>query len=61
MANAPKAKTYKQLVETISQMKTESDYNRTCYEIDWSYQNEKITWKDLETLNKIAGMASTKI
>ena len=61
MTSAPKAKTYKQLIEAMSQMKTEADYNRVCFEIDWAYQREKITWKDLETLNKLAGMASVTV
>lgn len=58
---APKPKTYKQLVEKMSEMETESDLNAICYEIDWSFQQEKITWKDHETLYKLAGMAGVTV
>ena len=46
-------KTYKQLVEQLSEIKTTEDLWNLCGEIDRSYQHEKITYKDNETLYKI--------
>lgn len=46
-------KTYKQLVEQLSEIKTKEDLWNLCGEIDRSYQHEKITYKDNETLYKI--------
>ena len=46
-------KTYKKLVEQLSEIKTTEDLWNLCGEIDRSYQHEKITYKDNETLYKI--------
>lgn len=46
-------KTFKQLVAQLSEIKTTQDLWDLCGEIDRSYQHEKITYKDNETLYKI--------
>ena len=46
-------KTFKQLVGQLSEIKTKEDLWALCGEIDRSYQHEKITWNDHETLYKI--------
>lgn len=58
---APKPKTYKQLIEAMAEMETEDDLNRVCFEIDWSFQKEKITAKDLQILFKLAGKAGVTV
>lgn len=55
------AKTYKQIIEAMSQIKTEDDYNRVCGEISNSFSREKITWKDYEILHQLAAMASVTV
>ena len=54
----PKAKTFKELVRTIHEMDANSseDRNRVVYEIDWAFQQEKITGADLELLIDLACM-----
>lgn len=50
-----KTYTFKQLVAMIAEIETEEDFNRvTCGAISRSFQHEKITWKDHETLWKLA-------
>lgn len=46
-------KTFKQLVTALSEIKTKEDLQHFCYEIDMSYQHDKITYTDNETLYKI--------
>jgi hypothetical protein len=51
-----KYKTFKQLVKLISEIKNEQQMNEVCYQIDMSFQNEKITFQDNEMLYKIISM-----
>lgn len=46
-------KTFKQLVGQLAEVKNRDDLWALCGEIDQSYQHEKITYKDNETLYKI--------
>ena len=51
-------KTFKQLVEELSNVKTKEDLNRFCFQIDMSYQHGKITFQDNETLYRIVNNVS---
>ena len=51
-------KTFKQLVEELSNVRTKEDLNRFCFQIDMSYQHGKITYKDNETLYRIVNNVS---
>lgn len=55
-----KAKTYKQLVMQIHDIESEIDANDAIHEIDESYGEGKITWKDHETLIDIICMIRVK-
>lgn len=58
METVRKAKTYKQLVEMISNVQ---DWDGICKaegEADFAYQHEKITYKDLQVLFRICGALS---
>lgn len=46
-------KTFKQLVQDLSEVTNKAELNALCFMIDMSYQHEKITYKDSETLYKI--------
>lgn len=46
--------TYKQIVKAISEAKTEEELERVMWDIDRSFEHEKITWNDHETLYTIA-------
>lgn len=48
-----KAKTYKQIIADIAAAETKDDLATAGGEIETSYQAEKITFNDLETLYKI--------
>ena len=48
-----KFKTFKQLVDTISNISSDEDFNEACGEIDISFQHDKISWKDHELLYKL--------
>lgn len=45
---------YKKLVEAIANMKTEEDRLEVWGQINRSFEKEKITWKDHETLYDLA-------
>ena len=45
--------TYKQLVNLLSEVKTTEDLWNFMHEVDMSFQHEKITWVDNETLYRI--------
>lgn len=53
-----KPKTYKQLVKAISNVQTWDGICEVEGEIDFSYQHEKITWEDNETLYRICSALS---
>ena len=46
-------KTFKQLIKELSEIDSKEKLYRFCFEIDLSYQHEKITFQDNETLYKI--------
>lgn len=46
-------KTFKQLVVELSNVKTQEDCFRFCHDVDMSYQHDKITYQDNETLYRI--------
>lgn len=46
-------KTFKQLVVELSNAKTQEDLNIFCHNVDMSYQHDKITFEDNETLYRI--------
>ena len=46
-------KTFKQLVVELSNVRTKEDLNAFCFDIDMSYQHDKITYQDNETLYDI--------
>ena len=46
-------KTFKQLVSQLAEVRTREDLWTLCGDIDRSYQHEKITYKDNETLYQI--------
>jgi hypothetical protein len=46
--------TYKQLVKGIRDMNGEDEFNILCSCLDRSFEAEKITWEDHETLYDIA-------
>ena len=46
-------KTFKQLVSQLAEVRTKEDLWTLCGDIDQSYQHEKITYKDNETLYQI--------
>lgn len=48
--------TYKQLVNAIGDLDQANIVNKLLGEINYSFEHEKITWKDHETLYKIACM-----
>ena len=48
-----KAKTLKQLVALLAEIKNEDDAGVAGGEINWSFESEKITWQDHEMLYKI--------
>lgn len=41
---------FKKIVSAIAAIHTQEDFNAVCGIIDTAYQQEKITWKDHETL-----------
>ena len=45
--------THKQLVKLLSEVKTTEDLWSFTHEVDMSFQHEKITWEDNETLYRI--------
>ena len=47
-------KTFKQLVQAISEIRTENDRLAVCGEINKSFEHDKITWKDHEMLYGLA-------
>ena len=51
-------KSFKQLVVELSNVKTKEDLNRFCFQIDMSYQHDKITFQDNETLYRIVNNVS---
>ena len=51
-------KTFKQLVYELSNVRTKEDLNRFCFQIDMSYQHDKITYQDNETLYRIVNNVS---
>lgn len=51
-------KTFKQLVVELSNVRTKEDLNRFCFQIDMSYQHDKITYQDNETLYRIVNNVS---
>lgn len=46
-------KTFKQLVVELSNVKTQEDCFKFCHDVDMSYQHDKITYQDNETLYRI--------
>ena len=46
-------KTFKQLVVELSQVKSKDDLYNFCFNVDMSYQHNKITYQDNETLYTI--------
>lgn len=46
-------KTFKQLISQLAEVRTKEELWALCGEIDGSYQHEKITWQDNETLYQI--------
>lgn len=46
-------KTFKQLISQLAEVRTKEDLWTLCGDIDQSYQHEKITYKDNETLYQI--------
>ena len=46
-------KTFKQLISQLAEVKSPEDLNILMGETDQSYQHEKITYKDQETIYKI--------
>lgn len=50
MTQATNYKTFKQLVGELATVKTAEDLRNLCANIDLSYQHDKITFKDNETL-----------
>ena len=57
-----KYKTFKELVKMISEIRQdrEEDFNHAMWEIDMSYQHDKITWKDNELLYDLISMIERK-
>lgn len=51
-----KEKTFKQLITQLSQIKTADDMQQLCADIDKSYNADKITPADNETLYRIVRM-----
>lgn len=51
-------KTFKQLVVELSNVKTTEDLYTFCHDIDMSYQHDKITYQDNETLYRIVNYVS---
>lgn len=50
-----KALTFKQILKLLAQAITADDVARAEYQIDISFQAEKITWADHELLYSLAG------
>lgn len=46
-------KTFKQLVTALADVKTKEELHHFCYEVDMSYQHDKITYNDNEIIYKI--------
>lgn len=46
--------TFKQLVVLLSKVRCKEDLNNFCFQVDMSYQHEKISYKDNDTLYYIA-------
>ena len=46
-------KTFKQLVQQLAAVRTKADLYKFCFDIDMSYQHDKITYNDNETLYTI--------
>lgn len=46
-------KTFKQLVVELSNVRSKEDLDRFCFDVDMSYQHDKITYQDNETLYDI--------
>lgn len=46
-------KTFKQLVVELSNVRTKEDLYQFCCDVDMSYQHDKITYQDNETLYRI--------
>ena len=46
-------KTFKQLITDLANIKTKEDLWTLCGAVDQSYQHEKITYKDSETIYRI--------
>lgn len=51
-------KTFKQLVIELSNVKTKEDLDIFCANVDMSYQHDKITYQDNETLYRIVNNIS---
>lgn len=51
-------KTFKQLVVELSNVRTKEDLNAFCADVDMSYQHDKITYQDNETLYRIVNHVS---
>ena len=51
-------KTFKQLVVELSNVRTKEDLSRFCSDVDMSYQHDKITYQDNETLYRIVNNVS---
>ena len=49
-------KSFKQLVEALSQVHSKEDTNEVMGQIDNSFQAEKISWKDHEMLYELASI-----
>ena len=55
-----KALSYKQIVGCIAAITTKEDYNKVCGMIDFSFQKEKISWKDHEVLYAVMRLINVK-
>ena len=56
-----KVLTFKQLVKLFSEVETEEDFNNACWEIDNSFQHNKINWNDHQLLYRLAKPISKAI
>ena len=46
-------KTFKQLVQQLATIRTKEDLYKFCFDVDMSYQHDKITYNDNETFYAI--------
>lgn len=46
-------KTFKQLITDLAKVRSKDDLNRFMFDVDMSYQHDKITYKDNEVIYEI--------